>query len=289
MFPRGLYPAIVTPFDEKSAVDAVSLAKLLAWQESQGSKGVVLAGSNGEGASLSSVERRDLLREAKSSARGLKLILGLPSSSLEDVKWGANQAAKAGADALLISPPYFSRRASAEGVTQWLFAALEASPLPVILYHNPAVFGVPLPLDSFEELTGHPRCAGVKNSAPDPELFPWMRQRLRDHQVLLVGDETLLLAALEGGATGSISGAGNICPRWLAEIIAKWPSEEAQTKFDLVLPLLREIRSSPQPETHKSVLHRWGLIATSAPRLPLLPSGSDKLLNVMAETIGVPQ
>src|SRR5438270_11988307 len=109
----GVYPAAVTPFDAKGRVDMVSVAKLLAWFEAGGCAGAVLAGTNGEGPSLSPVEKRDLLRDAKRSIPsppapsppegrgGLDLILGIATSSSDEALWLCKQATALGATAAL--------------------------------------------------------------------------------------------------------------------------------------------------------------------------------------------
>jgi 4-hydroxy-tetrahydrodipicolinate synthase len=281
---RGLYPALVTPFDPEGRVNTPNLARLLAWHESRGAAGVVLAGTNGEGASLSPTERRDLVRQVQGVKGRLEVILGIPSTSLEEAKWQVSQAFKSGADGVLVSPPYFLKRAPEEGVTRWLEEVLNNADGPVILYHNPGVFGVGLPLAP--HLLSHPRCAGVKNSAGDPELFSVFRGMLRDDQCLLVGDETLLGEALDRGATGSISGAANIVGLWLAEVLSLWPAPEARARLEHLLPLLRLIRQHPQPETHKALLHSWSLLDTPHPRLPLLAVNAGDLAQEITHRLG---
>lgn len=288
MIPKGLYPALITPFLPDGRLDHVTVAQLIAWHQDQGCQGAVLAGSNGEGASLSATERRDLLKEAKLTAGPMKLIFGLPTSSIDDVRWGLKQAASLQADAVLLSPPSFFRRAPEEGVARWIRQALDWAETPVILYHNPPVFGVPLPLEWFEELASHPSCGGVKNSAADPALFAWMSERLKPDQAHFVGDETLLAEALNGGANGSISGAANVVPLWLSQIISRWPSEDAQVKLELLMPVLKAIRSHPQPETHKSVLAGWGLIPSREPRLPLMAQDGVPVADLIKQVTGYP-
>src|SRR4051812_1946026 len=104
---RGIYPAAVTPFDEKGRVDILCVARLLAWFESNGCKGAVLAGTNGEGPSLSPVEKRDLLRDAMPLRGTLDLILGIATSSSDEAIWLCKQAGAVGAKAILLMPPYY--------------------------------------------------------------------------------------------------------------------------------------------------------------------------------------
>ena len=208
MLPRGIYPASTTPFLPSGQIDFNSLARLVAGYEAAGCQGVVVSGTNGEGPNLAAVEKRDLVREAVKFKGQLKVILGISTPSLEEAKWLASQAGKAGADALLLLPPGYFRRASERGVADWLLAVLDASPIPVILYHYPTSNGVGLPLSHFSELVSHLNFAGVKNSEGDLSLLPFFRSETGESHALFVGDERLIPAALDAGWSGSISGQG---------------------------------------------------------------------------------
>src|SRR5690242_13518793 len=118
LFP-GIYPAAVTPFDSKGRVDMVSMAKLLAWFESGGCAGAVLAGTNGEGPSLSAVEKRDLLKASMPLRGKLDLILGVATCSSDEAIWLCKQAANDGAAAVLLMAPYYFREASDAGIAEW--------------------------------------------------------------------------------------------------------------------------------------------------------------------------
>ena len=87
LFAPGVYPAAVTPMDSKQGVDEASLAKLLAWFEAAGCQGVVLAGTNGEGPSLSATEKRELIACAAGMRGKLELILGIATPSIEEAVW----------------------------------------------------------------------------------------------------------------------------------------------------------------------------------------------------------
>src|SRR5882724_5248993 len=115
----GTYPASVTPFDEKGRIDMAGVARLLAWFRANGCTGVVLAGTNGEGPSLSAVEKRDLIRTAVPLANGLPIVLGVATASLEEAVWSCESARKDGAAAALVMPPAYYREASQEGIILW--------------------------------------------------------------------------------------------------------------------------------------------------------------------------
>lgn len=261
----ALFPATVTPFDAHGRVDLLGVARLLAWYEHAGCRGVVLAGTNGEGPSLSAVEKRDLLIGAKRAAGNLELILGISTPSSDEAIWLCKQTANAGGNAVLLMPPGYFREATDEGLLAWFRLVLDRSPVPVIVYNFPKRTGLTLSSELLAKLADHDRFAGVKDSSGERENLSAYRQAVPDHP-LHVGDETLLLEALAEGWTGSISGAANVVPLWLAEVLR----QSDDTKFALLKPLLEEIRRRPQPASHKALLHLWGILPCPDVRLPLL-------------------
>src|ERR1051325_1116008 len=144
MIAPGVYPAAITPFNSKGKLDEESLAKLLAWFEAGGCKGAVLAGTNGEGPSLSATEKRDLISCAYGLKGKLDLILGIATPSLDEAIWLSRRAADSGAVATLLMPPGYFREASEEGILTWFGAVLNQSPIPVIVYNFPKRTGVAL-------------------------------------------------------------------------------------------------------------------------------------------------
>ncbi|MBA3725346.1 MAG: dihydrodipicolinate synthase family protein, partial [Armatimonadetes bacterium] len=88
----GAFTAIVTPFAEDGSIDYPAFARLLAWHEAEGMDGVVAAGTNGEGPSLSAPEKRDLVSFAVQHAGKLSVIAGLGTCAITEAIWLSNQA-----------------------------------------------------------------------------------------------------------------------------------------------------------------------------------------------------
>ncbi len=286
---KGVYPASVTPFDRSGKPDAASLAKLMAYFESAGCRGVVLAGTNGEGPSLSAYEKRDLVRSAMACRGGLQIILGIATPSLDEARWLCTQAHKEGADAVLVMPPGYFRTVSEDGLLGWFNAVLNSSPLPVIAYNFPRMTGLTLSAEFIGKLASHSRLAGVKDSSGDRSNLADYRAVLGEDHRLYVGDETLLLEALQSGWSGSISGAANLVPRWLAQIVHEWAEsdKDATTRFQILVPVIEAIRKSPQPVSNKAALHALGVIDNGEPRLPLTAVDPSGLLAMLKEKLGI--
>jgi 4-hydroxy-tetrahydrodipicolinate synthase len=270
----GVYPAAITPFDSAGAIDYPCVARLLAAFASRHCRGVVLAGTNGEGPSLSATEKRDLVATAAPIARelGIEIVLGIASSSLAEVEWLCRSAQMSGASAVLVMAPFYFREATDKGLLEWFRQVLDRSPLPVLVYNFPKRAGVTIRAEMLLTLGAHPNYLGVKDSSGSIENLTQFRDAA-PHGLSYVGDETLLLQALKAGWTGSISGAANVLPSWLSQVVSEFSSdpESAEAKFGLILPGLIALRSAAQPAANKAILHRVGLIENASPRLPLLP------------------
>ncbi len=283
-FQMGCFPAAITPYREDGEVDQPGMARLLAWFESKGCAGAVLGGTNGEGPSLSAIEKRDLLRAMMPVRGSLDLILGVATPSLTEAIWTCKQAAKIGAAAALVMAPGYFREASEDGIRGWFMALMDEADLPVLVYNFPQRTGITISADLMESLGRHERMAGAKDSSGNAENLGRYAAALPGRS-LFVGNETLLLDALRSGWSGTISGAANVLPCWLSRIVALWQAgeqEQAEIKFKLILPALEAIRKSPQPATNKAVLAGLGVIDSGRVRLPLAESaGSPELLAVL--------
>jgi 4-hydroxy-tetrahydrodipicolinate synthase len=188
-------------------------------------------------------------------------------------------------------PPYYFREASEAGIDAWFSAVLDASPVPVLVYNFPKRCGFTISPELLARLSNHHNMLGAKDSSGDAANLASFKQAVRPEQMLLVGDETLLLDALKAGWHGTISGAANVVPMWLSQIVKEWfegEHESAKEKFKLLLPVLQTIRSHPQPATNKALLHARGIIDSPAPRLPLLTVESvDDIAQEIEQRLGL--
>jgi len=278
--------------DRQQKVDEASLAKLLAWFEAAGCKGAVLAGTNGEGPSLSATEKRDLIDCASGMRGKLDLILGIATPSIEEASWLCRRAADSNAAAVLVMPPGYFREVSEEAIGAWFQAILDRSPIPVIVYNFPQRTGITLSAPLLQRLGKHSNMAGAKDSSGERANLAGYRNALDQDKSLFVGNETLLVEALEQGWSGTISGAANSVPLWLSQIVSNYfenEKESAEAKFRILLPVLEAIRKSPQPAGHKAVLKAYSVLQESTVRLPLndcTDQTRDSLLKEIEKSTG---
>lgn len=285
----GVFTAMVTPFDASGQIDQPAVARLLAFNEAGGMDGVVVSGTNGEGASLSPIERVQLYEQASATRGRLKIIAGTATCSLPEAVYLSKQAQRAGCDALLVLPPYFFKNYTQEGLYEFYRALLESTDLPVILYHIPRITHVRIEPSLVERLLVYPNLLGVKDSEGDPETvaaYLSMAPRLR----LYIGQEEGLLAALQRGAAGSISGAANVFPELVSGIFRAFSEgRDAQNYQDRLNEALAVWRKLPFPAASKLALSLRGL-PFSKVRPPLSDLTSDQeetVRSFMAEFMGV--
>jgi 4-hydroxy-tetrahydrodipicolinate synthase len=283
----GVYPAAVTPFDDKGRVDMPGVARLLSWYEAAGCKGAVLAGTNGEGPSLSAVEKRDLIQGAMPLRGKLELILGIATPSLDEAVWLTRRAHEAGAAAVLVMAPFYFRDAGEDGIAAWFLQLMDKSPLPVLVYNFPQKTGITIGPELMARLSEHERFTGLKDSSGSRENLAGYRDALQSRSagaLMFVGNEELLVEALDAGWTGTISGAANVIPNWLTKIIESYTGDRAraEVKFELVLPCISALRSYKQPALNKALLAALGVIPRPDVRAPLTPTQPDEVAKVRA-------
>ncbi|MHB8636610.1 MAG: dihydrodipicolinate synthase family protein [Fimbriimonadaceae bacterium] len=271
MLQRGVYPAAVTPMTAKGeGLDRDSLARLLTRFESAGCAGALLAGTNGEGPSLSIHEKLELLMAARACSR-LDFILGIATASSSEAVELCEGAGSAGAVAGLVMPPAYFRDVTDEGLEAWFLFVLDRSPLPVLIYNFPQRTGIALGASLLARLACHPRCAGAKDSSGNAENLTAFAAAMPGKR-LYVGDETLLLAALDAGWSGAFSGAANLLAGRLAKLVASYGAgdrSDAAKTFGELKPQLQELRSCRQPATNKARLFAEGVLTTPCVRPPL--------------------
>jgi len=153
--PKGIYTAIVTPFDAADEFDATAFRKLIDFQIASGAAGLLVIGGSGEFVSLTRSERQQVIdvaidqvaREFRSSSRA-----GARNPGGQET---ARYAEKAGADAVLVLPPYYIK-ASATGVHEHFARVADAASIPIIAYNNTSRTGVTLDIGILEKLAGIP-------------------------------------------------------------------------------------------------------------------------------------
>jgi 4-hydroxy-tetrahydrodipicolinate synthase len=198
-----LLTAMVTPFGVSGELDldaAVALATYLV--DEQGNDGLVINGTTGESPTTSDVEKAELVR-AVADAVGDRahIVSGVGTFDTVHTIHLAEQAAKAGADGLLVVTPYYSRPPQA-GLIAHFRAVADATELPVALYDIPGRSGTAIHTETLIELAGHERIVAVKDAKGD--LVGSSRVLAETDLAYYSGDDAATLPLLSVGGVGVI-------------------------------------------------------------------------------------
>ena len=257
---RGLMTAILTPFDLRGELALEHFPALIEFQRQAGIDGLVVCGTNGEGSSLSVAERKVVLETAMAHRGGLRIVAGTGATSVTDALELTRHAAAVGVDAVLVLPPFFSKKPSAQGLADYFGRVLDAADLPVLLYNIPQFTEVPITDELLGLLKGHPNLAGIKDSAGHwgrTEEFITRYPELR----IFVGSDRLDTQCYAAGGAGCISGGANAFPEYLVavrEAFRRGPeeAERAQAQLNALLDITARY---PFLSSSKSILTQRGL------------------------------
>ena len=240
--PRGIVASSVTPFnaDGSVALDRVNLH--IDWLIEQGADGISPLGSSGEFAALEIADRKRVLEAAIQAVDGRKPVMaGTHHVTTAGAVELSAHAEKAGADALLIVPPYYMVPTRTQVMDHYRAIAAAVS-IPVVLYHN--VINVGMQLRPEDILTLHEEgvLAGVKFSHTEAGTIFTLVQGAPDLTVY-VGVDTIAFEGLCYGAHGWISGIPSIAPRAARRLYEAIAVNEdlpaARAEWQRLLPLSR--------------------------------------------------
>ncbi len=277
----GAHVAAATPFDPVTGdADLVALRANVRWWLSRPVRGIVVAGSTGEAPFLDEEERRSMVRAMRGVVPPDRLlVVGTGAESTRATIRRTVDAAEAGADAVLVMPPAFSREAMTPRALRVHFEAVaDASPVPVILYQVPPRFStLELATGFIRSLADHDRIVGLKDSRGNLEMVGRLVESCPPDFQVLVGSGAHLYASLELGARGGILGVANLLPDACASLVS------AFQKGDHSLAGRLQERIGP---VHNRVVTRFGVAGVKAgldhlgrvggsPRPPLLPLGDE--------------
>jgi 4-hydroxy-tetrahydrodipicolinate synthase len=201
----GVGVALVTLFRDDGSVDPPATAELAARLVGLGIRGVVVAGSTGEAATLSGDERVELLVAVRAAVGGAApVIAGVGAPSARQAVAFATDAVEHGADGLLaLSPP------QSDDVRPYYDAVAKAAGgVPLLAYHFPAVSAPGIPVTALPALP----IDGIKDSSGDPGRFLQELEVLAPAVRLYTGSANLITYAALLGATGAILALANAEP-----------------------------------------------------------------------------
>ena len=279
----GVYAAAITPVDGEYNPDLDSIPKLMEFYADNGCHGALILGTTGEGPSFTPTERFEIMQaaaEVKKTHPSFRLFAGTGTPSrMETI--GLNQAAFAlGYDAVVVLPPYYFRGASEAGLLSWFSDVIRYSvPENKILlgYHIPQVSGVNLTVSLLQQLNKRfpTQFGGLKDSEGKLESTQVFTKEL-EGKLILVGNDRLMTAGLQAGASGCITALANLISPWLRKIYDDYDvvdTSELQAKVDTARNVLEQF--APFPASIKFLMSEFGGSPSWPVIPPLLPLGEE--------------
>ncbi len=211
------FVAVLTPVDRNGRPDEGLMRDLAAFLRESGADGLVVMGSTGEFSSFSVAERKKVLEVYARAKGSLQIICQVGTPNLPETLDLLQHAAGQAADAVLVVPPFYIKNPPLEGLVRYYAPVLDASRVPVLLYHIPGTSAVPITPDLLRRLGSHEKLYGVKDSSGNAEGTAAF---IRDFPKLKIftGIPRHISAALKLGGAGAITANGNAFPRETAAV-----------------------------------------------------------------------
>ena len=269
---RGAATALITPLNE-SGIDFSAFARLIDWQIAEGVAALVIAGTTGEGSTLTDEEHRAAVRFAVEHTAGrVPVIAGKGSNDTAYAVDLTKYCCEVGADAMLVVTPYYNK-ATQNGLIKMYTNIADASTKPLILYNVPSRTGVNIQPKTCAALADHPNIAAVKEASGNISQIVELASLVGDRMDIYSGNDDQITPILAMGGAGVISVLSNVLPRRTAEICDRFFSGDVAGSAELqceLLPLINALFSEVNPIPVKAAMAAMGWCENYL-RLPLTP------------------
>jgi 4-hydroxy-tetrahydrodipicolinate synthase len=282
--PRGVLPALVTPFTADEAVDEAALRALVRHVLPH-VNGMVPCGTTGEFVYLTADEQRQIIEIVVDEVAGrVPVVAGTGAASTRLAVQLAQQAQKAGASACLVVTPFFLHP-SDKGIYQHFYEIARSVDIPIILYNIPQVVDAYLPRTVVEDLADIPNIVALKDSSGNLTYTMEVLEMTRGRLDVLIGHDEVVLPALAGGCSGMILASAQVFPEVWQKVYAAVQAGDLQQARELQLSVQKLARifcrhGGGVPV--KVALNMMG-VKVGGPRRPLMKQGGVLINEVAAE------
>ena len=284
---RGVATALITPLTAEG-IDYAAFGRVIDWQIEQGVNALVIAGTTGEGSTLTDEEHREAIRFSVERAAGrVPIIAGTGSNDTDYAIALSRYACQAGADALLVVTPYYNK-ATQKGLVAMYTAIADAVDKPIILYNVPSRTGVGIEPATYLALADHPNIVGIKEANGNISKIVETAALVGDKLDLYSGNDDQIVPILAMGGKGVISVLSNVMPARTVEICRRFFDGDVAGSARLqceLLPLINALFSEVNPIPVKAAMAELGWCENYL-RLPLTPMEEEhwaKLKGIMRD------
>ena len=227
---KGIIPPMITPLTENGELDKKGLENLINHLISGGVHGIFILGTNGEAPSLSYALRKELITETCNLvAKRIPILVGITDTSFEGSIEIAEHSKEAGADAVVIAPPYYMPISQTEMV-EYLEYLVPKLPLPFMMYNMPSCTKMHMTIDTIKR-SKELGAIGVKDSSGDVGYFYSLIEEFKDSPEfsLITGTEMFLPETIIYGGHGAVAGGANFYPRLFVDLYDASVANDSET------------------------------------------------------------
>ncbi len=268
---KGSMVAIVTPMHSDGQLDIPAFKRLVEWHHSEGTSAIVVVGTTGESATLSTQEHCDLVSYCVEAAKKrIPIIAGTGSNSTDEALYFTSSAKECGADACLLVTPYYNKP-SQEGLFQHFKLIAESVAIPQILYNVPSRTGCDMELELVDRLASIDNIIALKDATGDIVRGKQLIEKCGDRIDIYSGEDAVTLELMSLGASGTISVTANVAPRLMSDmcnLALEGDFESARELDEQLASLHKSLFLEANPIPVKWALNKMGKIDKGI-RLPL--------------------
>lgn len=288
---KGVFTAVVTPFDKKDQFDEEGFRQNLRFQLKNGIDGIVVLGTTGESPTIDHEEKKKIIKTAVEEVKGkAHLLVGTGSYSTKQTIANTLQAQELGADVALVIAPYYNKPTQ-EGLYQHYTAICKATSLPILIYNHLGRTGSNIQPVTLKLLADNPKIVGIKDSHEIAQLNEIVEKIGSKHPnfSIFTGDDPMALPAIALGCHGVISVVSNLLPgpvRNLVHAGLKGNFEEARKWHYQLMPFFKAAFIETNPIPIKAAMEMCGM-ASGHTRMPLCEMSAEnrKKLQEVVQTL----
>jgi len=278
-----LITAMVTPFTKEGEIDWNGVEKIAAHLVSIGHDGIAVNGTTGEAPTTSDEEKDQIIKVVrKVVGDNIKIIAGAGNNETSHSVEQAKNAAKAGADGLLVVTPYYNKPPQA-GIHAHFTAMADATDLPLMMYDIPGRTGIEIESDTIVKLFEHKNIAALKDAKGNPAATSWVIKRCAIP--VYSGDDILNLPLLSVGAVGFVSVCGHTVGSDLKAMLDAWFAGNSQGALEIhqkLLPVFTGTFRTQGAILTKAALNLMGLPGGYT-RLPLVDATDSQIAQLKVD------
>ncbi|MCS7120778.1 MAG: 4-hydroxy-tetrahydrodipicolinate synthase [Nitrososphaerota archaeon] len=279
---RGVFTALVTPFNIKGEVDEEGLREVTRFQIENGVNGLFVCGSTGEGPLMATDQRKFVAeRVIDEVSNRITVIVHVGSTNTEEAVKLAKHAEDVGADAVGAITPYYYKP-DLEGLYDYYRLISESVEIPVFIYNMPTVTGFNVTPDMVAKICTLPNVIGIKDSGRNLIQVREIIETVPRKIVVINGSDNLAFPALMIGAYGQISGNANAAPELFVELYRHFRNGDYAKALEFqekINRLIRVFEGFPPIAPIKAAMELRGIRAglPKSPLRPLRPEETEAL------------